>query len=304
MCFYKLATAALGAQPGRTQIVTDADNFPTDRYVLEGLAAARGLELVWLQAPAGAGITPELVAGVVGPQTALVSFSHVSYRSAFMADLAAVNQVAHDAGALTLWDLSHSVGSVPLALDAEGADLAVGCTYKYLNAGPGAPAFMYVRHDRQDGLRQPIWGWLGRRNPFEMGPGFDAAEGVAGLLSGTPPVLGLACVEEGVRLVAEAGMPAIRRKGIELTSLAVELADAWLAPLGVSVGSPRQAARRGAHIALRHPEAERLCRELIAREVIPDFRGPDIIRVGLSPLTTRFVDLWDGLDALRQLLAG
>ena len=304
VCFYKLAAAALAARPGRTQIVTDADNFPTDRYVLEGLAEAHGLELLWLRAAPDAGVSAEQLAEIVGPRTALVTFSHVSYRSAFVADMAAVNRVARDAGALTLWDLSHSVGSVPLALDADGADLAVGCTYKYLNAGPGAPAFMYARRELQGELHQPIWGWLARRNPFETGPGFELAEGVTGLLSGTPPVLGLACVEEGVRLVAEAGVPAIRRKGIELTSLAIELADAWLAPLGVGVGSPRKAARRGAHVALTHPEAERLCRELIARAVIPDFRGPDIIRIGLSPLTTRFVDVWDGLDALRQLLAG
>jgi kynureninase len=214
----------------------------------------------------------------------------------------AVNRVAHKAGALILWDLSHSVGSVPLALDADAADLAVGSTYKYLNAGPGAPAFMYVRRELQAELRQPIWGWLGRRDPFEMGPGYEAAGGVTALLSGTPPVLAMACVDEGVRLVAEAGIKAIRRKGTELTEFAVGLADARLASLGVSVGSPRDSARRGAHLALTHPEAGRLCRDLITQGVIPDFRRPDVIRVGLSPLTTRFVDVWDGLEVLRRLL--
>jgi kynureninase len=221
-----------------------------------------------------------------------------------MADMSGVNKLAHEAGALALWDLSHSVGSVPLALDDDGADLAVGCTYKYLNSGPGAPAFMYACRELQAELRQPIWGWLGRRDPFEMAPGFEVAGGVTGLLSGTPPILALACVEEGVRLVAEAGMDAIRRKGVALTSLAIELADEHLAEFGVGVGSPRGPARRGAHVALTHPDAERLCRDLIARGVIPDFRGPDLIRVGLSPLTTRFVDVWDGLEVLRELLAG
>jgi kynureninase len=303
VCFYKLAAAALAMRPGRTQIVTDAANFPTDRYVVEGLAKARGLEVVWVGTPADGDLTPSLVAAAVGSETALVTFSHVAYRSGFMLDMAAVGRVVHEAGALILWDLSHSVGSVPLALDADGADLAVGCTYKYLNAGPGAPAFMYARRELQAELRQPIWGWLGRRDPFEMGPGYFVAPGVGGLLSGTPPVLGMACVEEGLRVAAEAGIAAIRRKGVELTEFAVELADARLAALGVGVASPRDPARRGAHVALTHPEAERLCRELVAQGVIPDFRRPDVIRVGLSPLSTRFTDVWDGLEALRRRLA-
>jgi kynureninase len=243
-----------------------------------------------------------LLEGVVGPDTALVTFSHVAYRSGWLADMAAVNALAHEAGALTLWDLSHSVGSVPVELDDDGADLAVGCTYKYVNAGPGAPAFMYARNELQEELSQPIWGWLGRRDPFEMRFGFEPAEGVTGLLSGTPPILGMACVEEGVRLVAEAGIKAIRLKGRELTSFAVALASERLAALEVGIGSPRDRERRGSHVALTHPDAERLCAELIARDVIPDFRRPDVIRVGLSPLTTRFVDVWDGLEVLRELL--
>ncbi|HWD84645.1 MAG TPA: kynureninase [Solirubrobacteraceae bacterium] len=302
VCIYKLASAALAMRPGRTQVVTDEANFPTDRYVVEGLAQARGLEVVWVSSPSHGGVTPELLAGAVGSETALVTFSHVAYRSGFMADMAAVNRVAHEAGALILWDLSHSVGSVPLALDADATDLAVGCTYKYLNAGPGAPAFMYARRELQAELRQPIWGWLGRRDPFEMGPGYEVAGGVTALLSGTPPVLAMACVQEGVRLVAEAGIEAIRRKGTELTEFAVGLADSRLASLGVRVASPRDPSRRGAHVALTHPDAQSLCQELIAHGVIPDFRRPDVIRIGLSPLTTRFVDVWDGLEVLRRLL--
>jgi kynureninase len=301
VCFYKLVSAALDARPGRTQIVTDLDNFPTDRYVLEGIARARGLEITWMRGDPDGGPEPSEVARVLSPQTALVTFSHVSYRSAHIADMPAINAVVEDAGALMLWDLSHSAGSVPLALDGDHAPLAVGCTYKYLNGGPGAPAYMYVRHELQRELRQPIWGWLGRRDPFEMAPGYEAAPGMRGFLSGTPPVLALAAVDEGVRMVAEAGIDAIRAKGIALTELAIALADARLE--GVRVASPREPARRGAHVALAHPDARELCARLIERGVIPDFRGPDVIRYGFSPLTTRFADVWDGVEALRALLS-
>ena len=297
VCFYKLVCAALDARPGRSEIVTDLDNFPTDRYVLEGVARARGLRLVWLDGDPD----PEAVTSVIGPDTALVTFSHVSYRSAHIADMAFVNQIVRDAGALMLWDLSHSAGSVPLSLDGDHAPLAVGCTYKYLNGGPGAPAYMYVRHELQRELRQPIWGWLGRRDPFEMAPGYEAADGMRAFLSGTPPVLALAAVDEGVRLVAEAGIDAIRAKGIALTEFAIALADARLP--GVRVASPRDPARRGAHVALAHPDARGLCAGLIERGVIPDFRRPDVIRFGFSPLTTRFIDVWDGVEALRELLS-
>jgi kynureninase len=304
VCFYKLASAALDLRPGRREIVTDVDNFPTDRYVLEGLARARGLEIRWLSFDPAAGPSVSEVAPAVGPHTALVTFSHVSYRSAWIADMPSLGAAVHDAGALMLWDLSHSAGAVPLALDADGADLAVGCTYKYLNGGPGAPAYMYARTGLQDELRQPIWGWLGRRDPFEMEQGYVPAAGIGSLLSGTPPVLALAAVDEGVSLAAEAGIDAIRAKGTALTELTISLADSVLAPLGVRVASPRDPARRGAHVALAHPDAKRLCAELIERGVVPDFRRPDVVRFGLSPLTTRFVDVWGGVDSLRGLLAG
>jgi kynureninase len=295
VCFYKLVCAALDARPGRSEIVTDLDNFPTDRYVLEGVARARGLRLVWLDGD------PETVTSLIGPQTALVTFSHVSYRSARIADMAYVNSIVDRTGALMLWDLSHAAGSVRLSLDGDHAPLAVGCTYKYLNGGPGAPAYMYVRHELQRELRQPIWGWLGRRDPFEMAPGYEAADGMRAFLSGTPPVLALAAVDEGVRLIAEAGIDPIRAKGIALTELAIALADARLP--GVRVASPRDPARRGAHVALAHPDAKALCAGLIERGVIPDYRRPDVIRFGFSALTTRFVDVWDGVEALRELLS-
>jgi kynureninase len=304
VCLFKLASAALDARPDRRDIVTDTDNFPTDRYVLEGIARARGLELKWLRFDPSAGPTAAAVAPAIGPQTALVSFSHVSYRSAHIAEMRQITALAREAGALALWDLSHSAGSVPLALDADGVELAVGCTYKYLHGGPGAPAYMYVSSALQEQLRQPICGWLGRRDPFGMEHGYVPAEGLQSFLSGTPPVLALAAVDEGVGVVADAGIGPIRGKAIELTELAILLADERLGQLGVSVASPREAERRGAHVALAHPDAQALCARLIERGVIVDFRRPDVIRLGLAPLTTRFVDVWDGIEALRGLLVG
>jgi kynureninase len=302
VCFYKLASAALDARPGRSEIVTDIHNFPTDRYLLEGLAEARGLEIRWLECDPAAGPTADDVATVVSRDTALVSLSHVAYRSAHIADMAEITAVAHDVGALTLWDLSHSAGAVPVQLDACKADLAVGCTYKYLNGGPGAPAYLYVRTDRQKELRQPIWGWLGREEPFAMAAGYRPSSGIRAFLSGTPPILSLAAAQEGIALTAEAGIAAIRQKGVALTELTIDLADSFLAGEGVGVASPRDPLVRGSHVALTHLEAERLCRELIDRGVVVDFRGPDVIRVGLSPLTTRFADVWDAVAMLRDLL--
>ncbi len=303
VCFYKLASAALAARSGRSEIVTDRDNFPTDRYVLESLAERFGMRIRWLEADPARGPEPEQVAALVSEETALVSFTHVNYRSAFVLDMPSITRIAHEAGALTLWDLSHTVGALPVQLDSAGADLAVGCTYKYLNGGPGAPAFLYVAQRHQETLRQPIWGWLGRRDPFEMAPGYKPAEGIGAMLSGTPPVLALTATSVGAELVIEAGIGAIREKGIALTEYAIALADELLEPLGMSVGSPRQAGRRGAHVALVHPEARALSRRLIDDGVIVDFRTPDMIRIGLSPLTTRFVDVWDGVSRLRELLA-
>jgi kynureninase len=301
---YKLAVAALDARPGRTVIVSDRDNFPSDRYVLEGLAAARGLRLELVELDDLRGPTAAVVASLVDERTALVSLSHVDYRSGTLADMAAINAVAHEAGALTLWDLCHSAGAVPVELDASGTDLAVGCTYKYLNAGPGAPAFLYVRGEHVERLRQPIWGWFGQRDQFAMGQGYVPAPDVSRFLVGTPQVLGVALVEEGAALLAEAGIQRLRAKGIVLTELLVRLHDAWLAPLGLMLASPRDAAARGSHVAIAHPDAYRICGALIEKAgVIPDFRPPDRIRLGLAPITTRFTDVWDAMDRLRAIVA-
>jgi kynureninase len=300
---YRLAAAALEARPGRTTIVATSDEFPTDRYVLEGLAGGRGLAIRWLTADPVEGPTPDDLRGVLDDTVALVVLSLVNYRSAAIADLAGLTALAHEAGALILWDLSHAVGAIPIALEAAGADLAVGCTYKYLNGGPGAPAFLYVRQALQAELRTPIQGWFGQRDQFAMGPRFDPRPGIRGWLAGTPGILGLAAVEEGARLSVEAGMDEIHAKAIALTEFAIEQLDERLAPLGCSLGSPHDSARRGAHVAIRHPDAQRLTDDLIVRGIVPDYRAPDSIRFGLPPLTTRFADVIAGVDALAELLA-
>jgi kynureninase len=209
----------------------------------------------------------------------------------------------HEAGALALWDLCHSAGAVPVHLDACGADLAVGCTYKYLNAGPGAPAFLYVRRDLQPGLQQPVWGWFGQQDQFEMGQGYHPVPGIGRYLTGTPQVIGTVAVQEGVRLLADAGIDRLRAKAVALTGYLIGLADAWLAGYGVTVASPRQDERRGSHVTLAHPEAWRISQALIRRGVIGDYRTPDRLRLGPVPVFTRFTDVWDALDIMRQILA-
>jgi kynureninase len=292
---YKLAHAALDVREGA--IVARAGDFPTDRYVLQGLAVARGRELRLIE-----DVVSD-VAEALTPPVALVCLSHVDYRTGALEDLPGVTAEAHRAGALALWDLSHSAGAVPVELTASGADLAVGCTYKYLNAGPGSPAYLYVRSELQPTLRSPIWGWFAQRDQFAMGPDYDPVDGIGRFLAGTPPVLGHAAVEEGAALIAEARIERLRDKSIALTSLVVALHEAWLAPLGFELGTPRDPDRRGAHVSLRHPDAWRICRALIERaDVVPDFRRPDSIRYGLPPIYTRFVDAWDAVERLRRLV--
>jgi kynureninase len=298
---YKLASAALEARPGRQVIVTDDDNFPTDRYVLEGIAGQRGCELRKIHTDIDEGVSPQVVRDAVDERTALVSLSHVAYRSGALADMAQLTEIAHQAGALMLWDLCHSVGAVPIQLDAAGADLAIGCSYKYLNAGPGSPAFLYVRRGLQDQLRQPVWGWFGQREQFAMGSDYDPAPGIEQFLTGTPQIIGTAAVEEGVTLLGEAGIRRVRAKGAALTGYLIGLADAWLAPHGFTLASPRADSQRGSHVTLRHPEAWRISQALIRQGVIGDYRTPERLRLGPAPMFIRFVDVWDALDRLRGI---
>lgn len=298
---YKLAAAAAEARPGRHVIVTDDDNFPTDHYILQGLAAERGMTIRLIPADPIEGIDPERVAAAIGPDTALVTFSHVGYRSAAIADMHRITALAHSVGSLMLWDLSHAAGAVRVPLESSGADLAVGCTYKYLNGGPGSPAFLYVRSDHS-GLRSPIWGWFGHRDQFAMPASYDPAEGIERFLAGAPSVLSMIGIEHGARLIGEAGIDRLQSKGAALTTLLITLADAWLTPHGFSLASPRQATRRGSHVSLCHPTAKAFVRALIKEaNVVTDYRPPDRIRLAPVPLTTRFVDVWDAMDRLRQL---
>ncbi len=298
---YKLVRAALDARPGRTEIVIDRDNFPTDRYIVEGIAADRGLTVRWIETDPAGGVTPELVADAVGPNTALTLLSTVTYRSAWLADVPAITEIVHAAGALAVWDLCHSAGVVPTSLDEWGVDLAMGCGYKYLNGGPGAPAFLYVRSDLQGELAQPIHGWLGSATPFEMGQGYEPARGIRSFLSGTPPMIGLQAMQDMIALIDEAGLDAVRAKSVAMTNYAVELADELL-PDAV-LASTRDADRRGSHITIDHPRFAEIMPKLWASGVIPDFRRPDGIRLGLSPLSTSFAELEAGVLAIRDVLS-
>ncbi len=300
---YKLLVAGAAARPGRDVLVSCADDFPTDRYIVAGVARDRGLTVREVPADLDEGLDPAVLAAALDERVAVVVLSHVAYRSGALADLAAITRLVQGSGALVLWDLSHSAGAVPAALTDAGADLAVGCTYKYLGGGPGAPAFLYVRRELQDALRSPIQGWFGQRDQFAMGPTYDPAPGIERFGVGTPPVLGLATVEVGAGLVADAGVERLAAKGRGLTQLAVELADAWLTSHGIRLASPRQADRRGSHVTFAHPQAWQLTQALVSRGVVPDFRTPDRVRLGPAPLYTRFVDVWDAMDRFRDVLA-
>jgi kynureninase len=301
---YKLIRAALAAvgDPARTEIVVDTDNFPTDRYLVEGIAKEEGLTLRWIEADPASGVHLDQVREAVGPATAVVLLSHVAYRSGYLADLPAITAAVHDAGGLVIWDLCHSAGSVELQLDAWNVDFAAACTYKYLNGGPGSPAFAYVSARHLPGLAQPIWGWMGRKDAFEMGPGYEPAAGIRGFLSGTPAIFGMIAMRGTLDLIEAAGMAAIREKSRRLTAYALELHDAWLVPAGVRLATPRDPDRRGGHITVDHPAFREVTAALWERDVIPDFRAPQGIRIGLSPLSTGFAELHRGMAAIRDLL--
>jgi len=300
---YKLAAAGLAARPDRRVVVADADDFPTDRYVLQGLAAATGCELRLLNGGAIDGLDVDALEAAIDADTALVCLSHVNFRSGARLDVAGVTEAAHRRGALVLWDLCHSAGAVPIGLDQAGADLAVGCTYKYLNGGPGSPAFLYVRRDLQTQLRQPVWGWFGQRDQFAMGPRYEPETGMARFLAGTPPVLGLLAVDAAAAVVEAAGIPALWAKSQQLTATLVDLVRSRLEPLGATLASPSDPARRGAHVSVAHPRAWPWCRALTERRlVVGDFRPPDVIRLGPAPLYTRYVDVFDAVERMASVL--
>lgn len=303
---YKLARAAVDHQaardPRRTEIVIDSDNFPTDRYVVEGIARERGLAVRWVEVAPEAGIDAEALAAALSERTALVVLSHVAYRSAWLADVPELTRLAHDAGALVLWDLCHSAGAAPVRLDEWGVDLAVGCTYKYLNGGPGSPAFGYVASRWLDALEQPVQGWMGHADPFAMGPGYTPAPSVRRFISGTPPIVGMLALQDTLDLLDEVGMDAVRAKSVALTERCVELAGELLPQ--AELASPRDPERRGGHVTLRHPAMRDVVAALWRRDVLPDYRDPGGLRIGLSPLSTSFTELYDGLVAVAHELDG
>jgi kynureninase len=299
---YKWIRAAVASQPERREIVLDVGNFPTDRFVLEGIAAELGMRLIWLAADRTSGITVEQVAKVINSGTALIVLSDVAYRSGFLTDVAAITALAHDHGAFMLWDLCHSAGVLPRQLDEWQVDLAVGCTYKYLNGGPGSPAFGYVRADLQNRLQQPIQGWMGSANPFAMGEHYMPADGIRRFLSGTPSIIGMLAMQDMLSLIEQAGLETIRAKSIALTEFAIQFSDELLSPLGVQLASPRDPARRGSHVTLEHPEFGMAMARLWELGVIPDSRPPNGLRIGLSPLSTSFSEVHRGLTAVAEVL--
>lgn len=306
---FKLAVAALQDQPGRMKIVSDEFNFPSDLYILQGMIdlLGKGHRLELISSEDEISIAREAVEDIVDTDTALVSLTHVAFKSAFMYDMAAVTELAHAAGAYALWDLSHSVGAVPLNLSACDVDLAVGCTYKYLNGGPGSPAFLFVRRELQSKLLQPIWGWFGAAAPFDFELDYTPAEGISRFRVGTAPILSMKALEPAIDIILEAGIERLRLKSVTQTQYLIYLADEWLAPLGFRLGSPRQATLRGSHVSLRHPEGYRITRALIespppAVRVIPDFRTPDNIRLGVAPLYTTYREIHQAIDRMREVV--
>jgi len=302
---FKLVMAALAMLPKRKRVVSDRLNFPSDLYILQGCIRLLGGKHHLHLMPSEDGITmdPQAVFDSIDDQTALVTLSHVTFKSGFLYDAQAVTDRAHRAGALVLWDLSHSVGVVPIDLDRWGADLAVGCTYKYLNGGPGAPAFLYVGNDLQEKLASPIWGWFGQRSPFAFDLDYTPVEGIGRFLVSSPPILSMLAMEASLDLVLEAGIERIRRKSEGLTSYLIYLVDQVLAPLGFTQGSPRETERRGSHVSIRHPQGYRINRALIEEMgVIPDFREPDNIRLGLAPLYTAYTEVWEAVERIKKVV--
>ncbi len=306
---FKLAYGALKMQEGRTKIISDQLNFPSDIYLLQGLIDLFGhkhkLELA--KSSDGMSITNEEIEATLDDDTALVTLSHVVFKSAYMYDMKTITERVHDHGALMLWDLSHAVGAVPVHLNACNVDMAIGCTYKYLNGGPGSLAFLYVRKDLQEKLNSPIWGWFGENNPFEFGLDYRPAQGMRKFLAGTPPILSLTAIEPAVDMLNEAGMDKVREKSLSLSNYLIALFYEVLQPLGYRLGTPTDPGYRGSHVSLKHQEAYRICKALINKDVlgksvIPDFREPDNIRLGITPLYTTFGEIFEATEQLQRIV--
>lgn len=292
---FKLLAAALADRPGRRTILSEPGNFPTDLYMASGVAAFMGATLKTVPA--------DRIVEAIDADVAVVLLTHVHYKTARKLDMAAITAAAQAAGALTLWDLSHSVGAVPVDLNGTGADLAVGCGYKYLNGGPGAPAFLYVAERHQARLRSPLSGWMGHGAPFDFDDAYHPAPGIGRFLCGTPPILGMAALEEGVALFDDVEFAAVVEKSVALSTLLIEQVETRCAGFGLELVTPRDPAARGSHVSFRHPEAFALCQALIEQGVVGDFRAPDILRFGLTPLYLGYADMWEAVERLYDILA-
>jgi kynureninase len=307
--FYQLCLAAIHARPGRKTIITDAANFPTDRYILEGIAKQFGLKLVIIdnEDPAIAKherITTEVLAPYLNDDVAMVTLEVIQYRSGARTDLKSITDQVRAIGALVVWDASHAVGAIELNLDANGVDLCVGCTYKYGNSGPGSPAWLYVSKRVQSELQVPIQGWFAQDAQFEMGPVFERSQTIRGFQIASPSLMGIRCVQTAFSMIKEAGIDAIAHKAAVGTQMMIELYDAWLAPLGIELNTSRDAKERGGHISLVHPDAAQICVAMrTISNVIPDYRTPNSIRLAISPLPTSYVEIWDGFERMRDLVA-
>lgn len=306
---FKLAYAALHLQKGRRYIVSDDLNFPSDLYLFQGLIKMfnNHHELRLASSKDGIGVEMHQLEELLGDDTGLLSLSHVVFKSAFMYDMKAVTALAHQKGAIVLWDLSHATGAVPIDLNGSGADMAVGCTYKYLNGGPGSPAFLYVRKDLQHRIISPIQGWFGQHNPFAFDLDYRPAEGINRFFAGTPSILSLSALDPSLDILLAAGIDRIRGKSVKQCNYFLKLFHHFLEPIGFTLGSPEEEASRGSHISLRHPEAYRICKALIEPagpfRIIPDFREPDNIRIGIAPLYTQFDDLFIAVQQMETIVS-
>ena len=307
--FYQLALAAINARPGRKTIITDAANFPTDRYILDGIAKQLGLNLVIIdnESPGSAEnerITPEILEKYLSSDVALVTLEVIQYRSGARNDIKSLTDLVRTHGAFLLWDASHAVGAIEMNFDANGVDIAVGCTYKYGNSGPGSPAWLYVNKRVQAELQVPIQGWFSQGDQFGMGPVFERAEGIRGFQIASPSIIGLRCVKSAFSMIEDATISAIANKAAAGTQMMIDLYDAWLADLGFTLFTSRDSQERGGHISLGHPDAARICVALRQfAHVIPDYRTPSSIRLAISPLPTSYVEVWDGFQRMRDLVA-
>ena len=307
--FYQLCLAAIHARPGRKTIITDAANFPTDRYILDGIAKQFGLTLVIIENedPAIAQherITTDVLAPYLNDDVALVTLEVIQYRSGARTDLKSITDQVRAIGGLVVWDASHAVGAIELNLDANGVDLCVGCTYKYGNSGPGSPAWLYVSKRVQKELQVPIQGWFAQDAQFEMGPVFERSQTIRGFQIASPSLMGIRCVQSAFSMIKEAGIDAIAHKAAVGTQMMIELYDEWLAPLGIELNTSRDPKERGGHISLVHPDAAQICIALrTISNVIPDYRTPNSIRLAISPLPTSYVEVWDGFARMRDLVA-